>query len=156
MDGLNDILERVYFENTLFDYLVSLGIIIAGFVIVALFKRVMFQRIKHWTAKTVTNFDDYIVESIERFGIPALYVTIVYVGLNYLTFTERGTYIVKIAATVAITFFAIRLVSHTILLLLESYVRQQENGRRKGKTTGRYHAHYQCYHLECWPALPVR
>ncbi len=41
MDGLNDILERVYFENTLYYYLVALGIIIAGFVIVALFKRVV-------------------------------------------------------------------------------------------------------------------
>ena len=136
MDEVNDILEQVYFGNTVLDYLIALGIILAGFLIVMIFKRVILQRIKRWTEKTVTNFDDYVVRSIERFGIPALYITIVYVGLNYLTFTERGTYIVKIAATVAITFFAIRLVSHTFLLLLESYVRRQENGEEKVKQLG--------------------
>lgn len=136
MDRLNDILDRVYFGNTALDYLIALGIIIAGFIVIALFKRIVLQRVKRWTEKTTTNFDDYVVRSIERFGIPALYITIVYVGLNYLTFTERGTYIVKIAATVAITFFAIRLVSHTILLLLESYVRRQENGEEKVKQLG--------------------
>lgn len=136
MDRLNEILARVYFGNTVLDYLIALGIIIAGFIVVALFKRIVLQRVKRWTEKTTTNFDDYIIRSIERFGIPALYITIVYVGLNYLTFTERGTYIVKIAATVAITFFAIRLVSHTILLLLESYVRRQENGEEKVKQLG--------------------
>lgn len=136
MDRLNDILHRVYFGNTALDYLIALGIIIAGFIVIGLFKRIILQRVKHWTEKTTTDFDDYVVRSIERFGIPALYVAIVYVGLNYLTFTERGTYILKIATTVAITFFAIRLVSHTILLLLESYVRRQENGEEKVKQLG--------------------
>lgn len=136
MEEVNSILERVYFGNTVLDYLIALGIILAGFLVVAVFKRVVLQKIKGWTEKTTTNFDDYIIQSIERFGIPALYITIVYVGLNYLTFTERGTYIVKIAATVAITFFAIRLVSHALLLLLESYVRRQENGEEKVKQLG--------------------
>lgn len=136
MEEVNGILERVYFGNTVLDYVIALGIILAGFLVVAVFKRVVLQKIKGWTEKTTTNFDDYIIQSIERFGIPALYITIVYVGLNYLTFTERGTYIVKIAATVAITFFAIRLVSHALLLLLESYVRRQENGEEKVKQLG--------------------
>jgi small-conductance mechanosensitive channel len=136
MDELNDILERVYFGNTLLDYLIALGIVVVGFLLVIAFRRIILQRVKHWTDRTATKVDDYVVRSIERFGIPALYIVIVYAGLNYLTFTERGTYIVKIATTAAITFFAIRLVSHTLLLLLESYVRRQENGEEKVKQLG--------------------
>ena len=133
MEQVKEHLATVYFENTLQDYLIALGIIVLGFVAVSVFKQVVNKRLRQLTARTSTSADDYIVESINRFGIPILYLAVVYFGITYLTLTEQMVNILRVAATVVITFFAIRFVSSTVLLMLKAYVRRGEGGEEKVK-----------------------
>lgn len=122
---MNDFLERTYYHNTIQDYLIAIGIIVVGLILVKLFKNVFLVRIRKLTAHTKTHVDDYIVTSITRFGVPILYILAVYIGLNYLTFTEKVQNVLHIALTVAITFFIIRFISSTILSLLETFIRRK-------------------------------
>ncbi|MDX5346920.1 MAG: mechanosensitive ion channel family protein [Hymenobacteraceae bacterium] len=133
---MNDFLARSYFNNSVQDYLIALGIVLLGFVLVRLFKRVILQRIKAWTEQTATGADNFLIDSIERFGIPALYFGILYVGVSYLVLSERMLYILKIATTVVITYLVMRLVAQTILLVLRAFIRRQEGGEEKVKQLG--------------------
>ncbi len=133
---MNEILERTFYQNTVQDYLIALGIVVVGILLVRAFKYIIVRRIKKLTEKSETNIDDYIIRSIERFGVPALYFGVLYLGINYLILSARLTRIVDIATTVVITFLIIRFLSATILLLLRSYVRRQENGEEKVKQLG--------------------
>lgn len=133
MDQINEILARTLWGNTVRDYLVALVFILVGLLLVRSFKSVVLTRIKKWTENTHTRFDNYVIDSLDKYGIPALYLTVVYLGFNYLTFGEKLHNILRIAFTIAVTILAIRFVSSTILLLLQSFVRTQEHGNEKVK-----------------------
>ncbi|PRY09960.1 small-conductance mechanosensitive channel [Pontibacter ummariensis] len=130
---IDEVLERVYYDNTVQDYLVTFGLVFLGLLIVRAFKHVVLARLIRWADRTDTNFDNYVVESLDRYGIPAIYVSIVYIGINYLVLSERVENILQIATTVIVTVLVIRFVSATVLLLLQAYVREQENGEEKVK-----------------------
>lgn len=124
---MDEILERTFYHNTLQDYIIAIGIILLGVLIVKVSRKIILSRLIRLSAKTENHFDDYITQSISRFGIPALYVLAVYFGINYLTLTEKVNNILQIAITVAITFFAIRFISSTIMSLLETYIRRKSD-----------------------------
>ncbi|SDM41747.1 Small-conductance mechanosensitive channel [Catalinimonas alkaloidigena] len=133
---MQETLERIYFNNSVQAYLIAAAIILIGMIVVKAFKDIVYKRLKKLSAATDSNIDDYVIESIGKFGIPILYFLVIYIGLRTLTFSARVTRIIEVATTVVITFFAIRFIATTILLLLRTYVRKQENGEEKVKQLG--------------------
>lgn len=133
---MNDFLEQEYFNNTVLDYLIAVGIVLIGVSLVRLLQTKLLKRFKKWSAKTDAKVDDFIVKSIERYGIPALYYFIIYAALNYLILKPKVQHIVEVATMVVITYFVIRLFSSTVLLLLQNYIRKQERGEEKVNQLG--------------------
>ncbi len=126
---MNEFLQEEYYHNTVLEYCIALMIILVGLVIVRIIKRIILIRLIKFSDSTKGNFDNYIFNSIERFGIPALYIIVVYSGLNYLNLTNRVQDILDVAFTVAVTFLVIRMVSAAIQSLLEVYVRKRSEDR---------------------------
>lgn len=132
----NDFLTTTFLNNTVQDYLISLAIIILGLVFIRVFKKVLLRRIINWSNKTSTHLDDFIVSSIERFGVPALYIATIYTGITFLKLSLRIQRILDVAITFAITFLVIQLISSIILVMLRTYILRQENGIEKVKQLG--------------------
>ena len=129
-------LEKINNENTMHDYLIALGIIVLGFILTRIIRYIVNRQLKKLTEATETSVDDYVIESINKFGIPILYFASIYIGIKSLTLTPGVNNVVRVATLIIVTFFAIRFVSTTILLLLRAYVRRQENGEEKVKQIG--------------------
>lgn len=125
--------EKIFENNTLEDYLVALGIILLGFLLTRVLRAIVIKQLRKLTEVTDTDIDDYIIESISRFGVPILYFVSIYVGIKYLTLTETINEAIRVATLVVITFFTIRFISSIVLMLLRTYVRKQENGEEKVK-----------------------
>ncbi|WP_114783937.1 mechanosensitive ion channel family protein [Botryobacter ruber] len=130
---MTELLEKTYYSNSVEDYFIALAIILIGSILVAAFRRIVLQKVKKWTSRTNTHLDNYVVESADRFGIPALYVGVIYIGLNYLLLAEKVKDAIYAITTVAVTILVIRFVSNTVKLLLQSYIRRQDNGEEKVK-----------------------
>jgi small-conductance mechanosensitive channel len=133
---MNDFLSRVYFDNTVQEYLIALGIILGGVLALQLFKKIILTRLKKWSEKTQSNLDNFAVAALEKFALPALNFFIIYVGINYLELSEKTAKVIKVAVAVLITFFLLRLISSIVLHGLQSYVRRQEQGDEKVKQLG--------------------
>jgi len=133
---MQEILTKTYFNNTLQDYLIALVGIFLGMLILRLFRKTILIRLKKWADKTETPIDNYVVDGIQRFGLPIFNFIIVYFGISYLTLSEKLTKYVHGAIAVVITFYALRLISSTILLVLQAHVRNQEQGDEKVKQIG--------------------
>ena len=129
-------LETINSKNTLHDYLIALGIIVLGIILTRVIRYIVNRQLKKLTEATETAIDDYVVESINRFGVPILYFAAIYIGVKSLTLTPGVNNVVRIATLIVVTFFAVRFISTTILMLLRSYVKQQENGAEKVKQLG--------------------
>ena len=54
-------------NNTTKDYLLAIAFIVIGILVVRIFKKTFLQKIKKLTQKTSTNFDDYLIEAIEKY-----------------------------------------------------------------------------------------
>jgi small-conductance mechanosensitive channel len=130
---MNEFLKQEYFYNTVQDYLIAAAIIFFGLAAVKLFKRTLLRQLKKFSDRTSNKGDNFIIDSIDRFGVPALYYFIIYAGLNYLHLSVKTEQVLRIATAVVITFFVLRLLSSTILLILQSYIKRQENGEEKVK-----------------------
>ena len=136
MEQATSLLNKEYYGNTVQNYLIALGIIVAGIVVVRIFKQVVTSRLKKLSARTDNSIDDYVIDSISQFGIPILYFLSVYIGLQYLNLTTWGNNVLRIATTVVITFFAIRFIASTILLLLKAYIRNKGGGEEQVQQLG--------------------
>jgi small-conductance mechanosensitive channel len=133
---MNEFLSRVYFDNTVQDYIIALGIILGGILILSIFKKVILKRLAKWAERTESSFDNFIVNGIEKFALPALNFFILYVGINYLTLSEKSDKVIRVAVAVLITYFLLRLISSLALHGLQSYVRRQDQGEEKIKQLG--------------------
>jgi len=133
---MQEILSRTYFNNTLQDYLIVLGGILVGMVLLRLFRRTILLRLKKWSEKTQTDVDDYVVDGVQKFGIPMLNFIVIYFGISYLTLSDKATTYVHGALSVVIAYYSIRLLSSIILLVLQAHVRKQEQGEEKVKQLG--------------------
>ncbi len=133
MEQLNGILERTYFNNTVADYLIALGIIIAGMIIINVFKKLLLKRVGRWADSTATNADNFVINKVDQFGIPALYIFIIYSGINYLHLTDKAQSYLEKGITIVITVLVIQLISTTVIVLLKTYLRQQDNAEEKIK-----------------------
>ncbi|MEQ8424585.1 MAG: mechanosensitive ion channel family protein [Cyclobacteriaceae bacterium] len=125
--------DKVYYGNTIQSYLLVAGIILGGMLLIRLFRKGILTRLKKWASTTETNFDDYVVNAVERFILPMLNVGVMYFALQYLELTEWASNVIHNAFVVAFTFYAIRLATSMLKILLESYVRGQEGGDEKIK-----------------------
>ncbi len=136
MNSTQEFLSREYWGNTVQDYLVALGVILAGLFIVMIFKRVMLNRIRTWAANSHTKVDDMIVRGLERFGLPIISFAIIYWSVNSLSLSAKAEKVLTVATSVVIAYFVIRLISVIIQNLITSGVRRQENGETKIKQIG--------------------
>lgn len=133
---MDDFINQVFLGNTVERYLIVLGGILLGILVVKALKRTVFKKLKSVFDKTQNNIDNYIFEHFEQFLIPVIYFSIIYWGIKTLDLSIRVHNIVEVAFIVFVTYFTIRLVSSILLLLLRSYVMKQENGQEKVKQIG--------------------
>src|SRR5688572_17792155 len=133
---MEDIMHREYFGNTVLSYLIAAGIIVVGSTLLRVFRKTILIRLKKWTDSTDSSTDNFIVGSLEKFALPALHVLIIYWGVNYLTLSEQAEHVLDIAITVALTYFVLRILSSSLLLLLTNRVKHQERGEEKVKQLG--------------------
>jgi len=130
---MNELLGHEYFGNTVQHYLVALVIIIGALITIRLFRKRLLNQIKALTEKTETRLDDYLISGVEKFGLPILNFVAVYVGLSFLVFTDKVDKIIGNAFTVVVAYYAVRLVSSIIRLMLEAFTLSQEGGQEKLK-----------------------
>ena len=101
LEGLdyNDLLGKVYYGNTLLDYLLVLGSIVLGITLIRFFRRNILKRVKTWTGKTPTRIDNFVVSSVDQYGVPALYVGVVYVSISYLDLSDGANRVFRFILT---------------------------------------------------------
>jgi small-conductance mechanosensitive channel len=133
---MTEILDQVYYNNTVREYLIALGVIIGGIVLIQAFKRLIIKRLHNWAAKTPGTWDDFIVHAFSRFGIPIVEWTIVYWGVHLLELSGKTERAIQIATSIILTYFVLRIVSSLVITLMESGVRRREHGEEKVKQLG--------------------
>lgn len=133
---MQEFLDRIYYNNTVKDYLLVISIILLSILLLRIFKRVIIKRLRIFASKTEGATDDFLVDGIDRFGLPIAQFALIYWGIDFLVLSERIENIIEVTTSVIITYYILRLLSSIITMLLESRIRSQEQGEQKIKQLG--------------------
>jgi small-conductance mechanosensitive channel len=123
---MNELLNQVYLNNTVQDWLIAIAIIAGAYIVLRVIKNVVIGQLIKWSSRTNTSFDDFMIRMIEKSVIPFFYFLAVYVGISYLEVSTRVSNILHVAILVVGTFFAIRLVTSTIGYFINSFVHAKD------------------------------
>mgnify|MGYP005995040689 CR=1 FL=1 len=118
-----DFLNKIYYHNTVLEWLIALGIILGGVIVAKLlywFTRTVMKKI---TAKTKTQLDDLLIDKLEK---PVIFIVIIaayYWAISYLNFPNNGleNLLFKLA-TFALVIDITWLISRTLDAVVEEYI----------------------------------
>jgi len=132
-DMFDDILRRVYFENTVSDYLVCLAVIAGGLIVIWIFKLILLKRLKALVKSTDRSIDDFIVALVDKKLMPILYFGVFYVGIRRLALDETLARAITIIGLAFVMIFIVRILLAVADYSLYNYwvKRGEEESRRK-------------------------
>lgn len=116
-----DILDRVFWNNTIMEYMIAFAIIVIGVVFVFIVKTCLFSRLEKRAAVTSNKFDDLMVSLLGKTLIPALYYGAFFVGLQHLKLSASFDKVTEIVGVIILTFLGIRFIISLITYGVSSY-----------------------------------
>ncbi len=130
---MQEILNYSIFGNSIYNYLIALGIFIGGIVIVFIFKKYILSRLKRWAESTSTSIDDLLVRAIEKSLIPVFYFGIFYMSLHTLILSPDFKKGLSIAAIILITILIVRTIIYAINHGLKTYLKKSDDSEEREK-----------------------
>jgi len=122
---IEDILQREFHHNRISEYLVCLAIIVGGILAVRVVEGLAMRRLKAWAKKTLTTYDDFLVDRIRGTGIPLVYLGIVQASLRVLTLSPRLERVIDMAGIVLLTLLVIVFTVSLVRYGFEEYSRKR-------------------------------
>ncbi len=133
---MKEFLDQVHYGNTVREYLIALGVIIGGVLLVLVFRKLLLRWFRDLASKTNGTWDDFTVQSIRRFGVPILQWSIVYSGIHLLTLSDKAQRAIEIGTSIIVTYYIVRLITSLIFVLIRSGVHRRGYGDEKLKQMG--------------------
>jgi len=113
-----DVLQTVYFNNTLLQWIIAIGAAIGVYFVVQAIKLLMVRYMAALAEKSKSHIDDILVDVFKRTKSIFVFIVALYIGSLFLTLPEKVANIVKLIATVAF-FFQVALWGNC---LIESWI----------------------------------
>ncbi len=114
-----DFFDKVYYGNTLMDYLISIAIFILSLLVIFIVKNVIIRKLKQLVDKSATNLDNLIVDLIERKIVPFLYLGTFYFSMQGLKMAPAVQKVFTVSISLLLTILIVRAASVLISVILE-------------------------------------
>ncbi|MGF1539555.1 MAG: mechanosensitive ion channel family protein [Pleurocapsa sp.] len=116
-----EFLKEQFLNNQISDYLIALIIFSAVVIVVRLLRRLVFQRLKNWAAKTPTTLDDHLVRITEKYSIPIIYLGGFYLSVTNLVLHPILDTTIEAILIILTTILGVKLINSLIKYLLRLY-----------------------------------
>lgn len=114
MEHFNSMLETVIYQNTIRDYLLAIFILLGITEALLILKRFLISQLGKIAAKTVNDFDDFVVNLIKQIGPPVFVITAVYISSLTLTLPSSLEKFIRYALIVVVTFRVISILQEIV------------------------------------------
>jgi small-conductance mechanosensitive channel len=118
---IRELIELSYFNNQVSDYLISLAILAGLVIVIKIADLIVVHRLKRVAARTEGQFDDRLVEAIDKKIVPLLYLGAVYLSTKNLTVSPLVQKIINISGSVILTYLAAKFILSLAVYSVETY-----------------------------------
>ncbi|MDB5192076.1 MAG: Small-conductance mechanosensitive channel [Segetibacter sp.] len=122
---MNDYLNRIYFNNTVRDYLLVFAAIIITWIVLQILKRIIITSVKKLTGRSKTNIDDALISGFEKFLVPYIYILINFAIIDQLKLSAGVNKVINVAATIVTVYYGARFINHALQLSLNLYMQRR-------------------------------
>jgi small-conductance mechanosensitive channel len=127
-----DFIDKMYFGNSVLDYLIALTIILVGVAAIAIAKKIITKKLSRIDSPFIVYYlkvDDYVY--------PLIYLLNIYVAINWLTIQGKASTFIHYVFTVSFIFLSIRLFTAVIRTAIHTYlIHQDETGEKLKEVNG--------------------
>lgn len=113
-----DILHKEILGNTLLAYSVFLIVLFVGSMGIHLLRFFVLRALSKWASRTATQWDDFVVESIRKFALPLLYISLFSIAAKNLTLSPGANKVINAISVLVVTFVGISFITHSIRFAL--------------------------------------
>ena len=86
--NIQELLKQEYFENTVEQWLIALGIAIVLSIVLSILNKVLIKHFKSYTTRTHTDLDDLVVELLRKTSLILVFVFSLFIGSLFLNINE--------------------------------------------------------------------
>ncbi|NGM61690.1 mechanosensitive ion channel family protein [Sphingobacterium sp. SGG-5] len=128
--------QHIYFGNSVKDYLVALGIVIIGLIILTIVKAVLIKRLHRFALKTESDIDDIAVKILQKGVFPLLYFILIFSVVLTLNLPDFLHDALRVARAIIVVFYAVRILNLCIDKGIEYYLKKQGRLETKQAMSG--------------------
>jgi len=125
---IRELMALSYFNNRASDYLISLAILAGSVIVIKIADLIVVHRLKRVAARTEGQFDDRLVETIDKKIVPLLYLGAFYLSTKNLTVSPLVQKIINISGSVILTYLAAKFILALAVYSVEFYWNKQGEG----------------------------
>ncbi len=133
MDAVMQFFKQVYFGNSVQKYLFSVGIFLAGVVVLIIIEKLIFRKLRKAAEASETKTDDALLTTSEKTVVPLLYLGAFYIAVKQLQLAENVAKLVWSFAVIILTIQITRLIVAVAVNFLEQA--WQKSGEAKLKVS---------------------
>lgn len=138
VERMNAFLQTVIFKNTIEDYAMSLLVFLTLFLGFSIAKRVTIHYAGKITARTVSDFDDFIVQLIYQIGWPVMAAISLYMATSSLVLPEGVRtlirYVVVFVVTIRVILIVQAIIQYSVGKILAKRMKSSVHPMIKGMT----------------------
>jgi small-conductance mechanosensitive channel len=123
---LQTIMDQVFLQNSVEKYLIALVIFVITILAVRLFKSVILSRLKSWAQNSTSKMDIYLLHSLEKTLLPALYFGSFDLAIRSLTLNSMLSRAIDIVGIIVLTISGIRFIVAMVDYTLEYSLKTKE------------------------------
>lgn len=125
---LPEFLQSKFLNNQVVDYLIALGIIVGGILLIKILQTIILSRLRKWTRKTATRLDDALVRIFGGSLVPVLYLGTFYLAIANLNLHPILQQTIDVLGVIIATILVIRFFISLAEYFLRLYgITQQTN-----------------------------
>lgn len=124
---MRELFQYELWQNTLYDYLVALAIIVCAAILIQILKSVVVKRLKEKSEQEegILNYK-FIVNSISKFLIPLLYFGAVYLAVDSLETNQTVDKVFKIIYLLIAVYLVIKFIRTILEYLISRYSERED------------------------------
>ncbi len=119
-----EILDNIYFGNSILDYIISLVILIIGIIVIQIFKVSVIHRLNRFAQKTQTTFDNFLIRVIKKVALPLFYLASLFFALSMLNLTDQVQGVVNKLFLAVFVFSIVRFLNLLVVYGFTNYLKK--------------------------------
>jgi small-conductance mechanosensitive channel len=122
-------LQYILLNNTIYDYLISIGIIVLGLILIRVLRYILSEKINKLLKRISTRFANFIDRSIEKRVIPLASIIIIYAALNRLNLSQSINKTINIFFIFSVVIYITLLIQDIIVYTMKKYWEKKQSNQ---------------------------